>query len=263
MTRIASSAILPSRSEAALRPVAPELAPGRRYEAILFDLGYTLVYFEPRHPIIVQEALRSVGAERSVDEIEAAAQVAWSTYYRDAETATFPPTEEYDRQVQVDLDRALLAQLGLDGEVAVAAYAAALEPWYCRPGVVRPYAEVIDVLDRLKVQGYRLGIISNWSWNLRQRVAQAGLDGRFEIVWGSAYAGCNKPHPGIFRQALAQMTLSPGQALYVGDSYEHDVVGARNAGMDVVLVDRKGASGGRDCPIVADLSGVVDLLIVS
>ena len=44
----------------------------RRYDAILFDMGYTLVYFEPPTGIIVQEALCAAGAERSVAEIEAA-----------------------------------------------------------------------------------------------------------------------------------------------------------------------------------------------
>jgi len=83
------------------------------------------------------------------------------------------------------------------------------------------------------------------------------------MIWGSAYAGCHKPHPGIFRQALAQMALSPDQALYVGDSYPHDVVGARNAGLDVVLVDRNGAAGAPDCPMVSDLPGLFDLLVAS
>ena len=123
--------------------------------------------------------------------------------------------------------------------------------------------EVPAVLDRLRAEGYRLGIVSNWSWNLRQRVTQVGLDGYMELIWGSAYAGCHKPHPGIFRQALEQMALSPGQALYVGDNYAHDVAGAHNAGLDVVLVDRKGAAGVTDCPVIGDLRGLFDLLAAS
>jgi putative hydrolase of the HAD superfamily len=125
---------------------------------------------------------------------------------------------------------------------------------------------VTEVLDRLRAQGYRLGIVSNWSWNLRNRVVQVGLDRYFEIVWGSAYAGCHKPHPAIFRQALGQMALSPDRALYVGDSYQHDVVGARNAGMDAVLVDRNGAAavaGRPDCPAIGDLRGLFDLVVAS
>lgn len=244
----------------ALGAVALELSPVRRYDAILFDLGYTLIYFVPEQETIIQEALRAAGVERSTDEIQAAMQAGWSDYYRDMATATFPATEEYDDQVQKMLHRTLLARLGLDGEEVSTAYAVALESWFSRPGVLRPYPEVTEVLDRLAAEGYRLGIVSNWSWNLRQRVAQVGLDGYMELIWGSAYAGCHKPHPGIFHQALEKMALSPGQALYVGDSYAHDVAGAQNAGMDAVLVDRNGAAGATDCPVIGDLGGLFDLL---
>jgi putative hydrolase of the HAD superfamily len=245
----------------ALGAIALEVAPADRYAAVVFDMGYTLVYFDPPQEIIVQEALRAVGAGRSVDEIEAAVGVVWGAYYQDASTATFPATEEYDRETQSNLGTALLAQLGLEnGKDNVQAYLDSLETWFSRPDVMRPYPEVEAVLDALKAQGFRLGIVSNWSWNLRDRVAQVGLDGYFEIAWASAYAGCNKPHPGIFHQALAQMKIPPEHALYVGDSYRHDVVGARNAGLDVVLVDRDGTAEARDCPVIGDLRGVLELV---
>jgi len=244
----------------ALGAIALELAPARRYDAVLFDLGYTLIHFEPEQEIIIQEALRAAGAERSTGEIQAAMQAGWSDYYRNMATATFPATEEYDNQTQEMLHRTLLARLDLDGQEISTVYAVALESWFSRSGVLRPYPEATEVLDRLVAEGYRLGIVSNWSWNLRQRVAQVGLDGYMELIWGSAYAGCHKPHPAIFRQALEQMALSPGQVLYVGDSYAHDVVGARNAGLDAVLVDRKGTAGVTDCPVVGDLRGLFDLL---
>lgn len=232
---------------------------GGRYDAILFDMGYTLVYFEPRQELIVQDALRAAGVERSVDEILTAVKVVWGEYYRDAASISFPATPEYDREAQSRLGRDLLAQLepGADAEV-LQVYSDSLESSFNRPGAIRPYPEAAYALDSLKAQSCRLGIVSNWSWNLRQRVTQAGLDGFFEIVWASAYAGCNKPHPRIFEQALSQMGIPTERALYVGDSYEHDVVGARNAGVDVILLDRDGTAGDLDCPVIRDLWGVFD-----
>jgi FMN phosphatase YigB (HAD superfamily) len=76
----------------------------------------------------------------------------------------------------------------------------------------------------------------------------------------SAYAGCNKPHPGIFQQALVQLGVPADSVLYVGDSYKHDVVGARNAGIDVVLLDRDGQVPAPDCPVIRDLCELLDLL---
>jgi HAD superfamily hydrolase (TIGR01662 family) len=232
-----------------------------RYDAVLFDMGYTLVYFEPIQERIVQEALRALGVERSVAEIDAAVRAVWGEYFSEAATVDFPATEEFNDQVEAELDRRLLAELGVPAhDAAQQTYAREIESWFSRPGVMRPYPEVVGVLTRLRALGYRLGVVSNWSWNLRDRVVQVGLADFFELVWASAYAGCNKPHPRIFRQALEQMALSPGRVLYVGDSYRHDVVGARNAGLDAAWLVRDGAADDPDCPVIRDLWGVFGLL---
>ena len=235
----------------------------RRYDAVLLDMGYTLVYFEPTTERIIWHGLRAIGVERSPAEIYTAQEAAYADETRDAATATFPATPEYDRESQRAFERSLLTHLGVPTDPAtMEAFASALQSWYGRPGVLRTYPEVVDVLVALRERGYRLGIVSNWSWNLRQRVAQVELDRFFEVIWSSAYAGCSKPHPAIFHQTLAQMqpALPPGRALYVGDSYRHDVAGARGAGLEAALLDRRGAADHPDCPVIADLWGILDLL---
>jgi HAD superfamily hydrolase (TIGR01662 family) len=209
----------------------------------------------------MQEALGALGLAPSLDEVRAAIQAVWGDYYRDATEVTFPATREYNDQTQLRLAEGLLAHFGLATEPAtVQAHTDHMDELFRRPDALRPFPDVDGVLTALKEAGYRLAIVSNWSWNLRERVAQTGLNGWFELVWASAYAGCNKPHPGIFDQALARMGLSPDRVLYVGDSYRHDVVGARNAGIDPVLLDRTGTAKDLDCPVVADLWGVLDQL---
>lgn len=240
----------------------PVRIPGRHYDAILFDMGYTLIYFDPPQEIIVQKALRALGVERTVEEINSAVEIVWGNYYRHAETVTFPASQSYDRESELALTKGLVVQLGLDvDQQALQVYTHSIESSFSQPGVLRPYPEVMEVLAFLQEQGYRLGIVSNWSWNLRDRVAQAGLESYFDVVWASAYAGCNKPHPGIFQQAMAQMEVTPDSVLYVGDSYRHDVVGARNAGIDVVLLDRDGQVEPPDCPVIRNLYELDDLLI--
>jgi putative hydrolase of the HAD superfamily len=244
----------------ALGAVALEVAP-RRYDAVIFDMGHTLVYFDPPETTVVQMALRDLGFERTEGEIGAAVQPVWGEYYRDAATATFAATPDHDHRTQLHLMRRLLDQLGIvvDDDL-VEACEGTVDTRFSQPGVMRPFPEVGEVLAALRERHYRLGIVSNWSWNLRDRVAQSGLDGFFETVWASAYAGCNKPHPGIFFQVLVQMDLAPERTLYVGDSYAHDVVGARNAGLDAVLLDRKGSAPDPDCDVIADLWELLDLL---
>jgi putative hydrolase of the HAD superfamily len=252
-------ALYPPEKEA-LGAIALELVP-RRYDAVLFDMGHTLVYFDPPEIAVMQAALRDVGIERSAEEIGAAVQAVWGEYYRDAATATFAATPDHDHQTQLRLMRGFLHQLGLTPDDALVESCERLVgSRFSQPGAMRTFPEVVEALAELAARGYRLGIVSNWSWNLRERVTQAGLDGHFEVVWASAYAGCNKPHPGIFFQTLVQMDLPAGRALYVGDSYAHDVVGARSAGLDVVLLDRDGTAGVPDCPVIHDLWGLFELL---
>jgi putative hydrolase of the HAD superfamily len=254
---IALEITLPSPSSAS---PAGRIQSGR-YDAVLFDMGYTLVYSEPSQEAVVQDALRAVGVERTEEQILASVEVVWGDFYRDAATVGFPPSPEYDREVQAKLSEGLLAHLGLTTDPeTMRTYSAALEAGFSRPGAIRRFPEVTAVLTDLRQQGYRLGIVSNWSWDLRDRVREVGLQDFFEIVWASAYAGFNKPHPAVFRQVLEQMGLPAERALYVGDSYRYDVVGARNAGVDAALLDREGKAGDRDCPVIRDLSGVFELL---
>lgn len=255
-------AIYPPEKEA-LGAVALEVQM-QRYDVILFDMGYTLVYFEPSSARLIQESLQSLGIDRPVDEIGRAMEQVWQRRYQEGAGAAFPATEAYDRESELRLGRGLLAQLGVEAsEVQIAAYRQALGARFDQPGVLRPFGDTVDVLTALQEQGYRLGIVSNWGWNLRDQVAQTGLDGFFEVVWASAYAGYHKPHPAIFQQALARMDAAPERTLYVGDSYEHDVIGARKAGIEAVLLDRKGRAGDRDCPVIADLSELLPLLEIA
>jgi putative hydrolase of the HAD superfamily len=249
-----------SPEKEALGVVALEIAP-RRYDAVLFDLGHTLVYFDPPETTVVQAALQDLHIDRSLPQIEAALQAVWSIHYEDAATATFAATPDHDRSTQLQLARKFLRQLGLTvDDKLVETYEGLLDSRFSQPGAMRPFPEATEVLSALHDAHYRLGIVSNWSWNLRDRVAQVELEPYFEVVWGSAYAGCNKPHPGIFFQVLVQMGLFAQRTLYVGDSYRHDIVGARNAGLDAVLLDRTGTADAPGCPVIQDLRELLDLL---
>ena len=61
-----------------------------------------------------------------------------------------------------------------------------------------------------------------------------------DCVVGSREFGRTKPHPEIFRHALALLDVRPGDAAMIGDSYEDDIEGARALGMKAFLLDRDG-----------------------
>ena len=118
-----------------------------------------------------------------------------------------------------------------------------------------------EALDRLREAGYRLGVISNSDGRAEEALLAAGLRDYFELVIDSQLVGFEKPDPRIFHVALRRMGLGPAEALYVGDIYEVDVVGARRAGMEVVLLDPLGNHAGRDVPTARTLAEVVEMVL--
>ncbi len=123
---------------------------------------------------------------------------------------------------------------------------------------MQPEAEA--VLARLTARGYTCGLVSNWSLAGRGIARRLGLDRHCAVMVFSAEVGYEKPAPEIFTHALRLLGAAPHEALYVGDNYWDDVIGARRAGILPVLVDRVGRlphPGHGDTPLVRDLQGVL------
>jgi putative hydrolase of the HAD superfamily len=80
-------------------------------------------------------------------------------------------------------------------------------------------------------------------------------------VLDSALVGVEKPDPAIFRAALTALGVAAEEALYVGDLYEVDVVGARAAGIEAVLLLPNAAAPGPECRRVESLVALADDLL--
>ena len=104
----------------------------------------------------------------------------------------------------------------------------------------RPYPEVPGVLRALREAGTRLVVVSNWDVSLHDALADTGLGALVDGAVSSAEAGAAKPEPAIFERALALAGVPARDAVHVGDSVEHDVAGARAAGIEPLLVLRGG-----------------------
>lgn len=102
------------------------------------------------------------------------------------------------------------------------------------------YPEVHAALAGLRAAGLRLVVASNWDCSLPSWLGHTGLLELLDGVVTSAEAGAAKPHPATFRRALDLAGVGAEQAVHVGDSLEHDVEGARGAGIRAVLVCREG-----------------------
>ena len=87
-------------------------------------------------------------------------------------------------------------------------------------------------------RGEQLGLLA-----ARGGWADAGWAPLVDAVVSSATAGAVKPDPRLFDAALEAAGCGPEEALHVGDSPEHDLAGARAAGVRAVLIDRAGGAG--------------------
>ncbi|MFE3452952.1 HAD family hydrolase [Nonomuraea sp. NPDC059194] len=104
------------------------------------------------------------------------------------------------------------------------------------------FPDAAPVLEALAPR-YRLGVVSNSTLSHQlDKLTALGLLGHFgaaAIVCSSEY-GKAKPYPGIFLEGCARLGLSPEQVAYVGDKYDVDALGAREAGLRPFWLDRAG-----------------------
>lgn len=84
----------------------------------------------------------------------------------------------------------------------------------------------------------KLGLISNAGDGnaIRQFLERSDLTHYFSSILISEEVGIAKPWKRIFHMGLEEMNLDPDRSIYVGDRYNVDVLGARNAGMRPVYI---------------------------
>ena len=116
-----------------------------------------------------------------------------------------------------------------------------------------PQPGAIEGLAALRRAGFIVGVVSNADGTVDQLLAGAGFAPHLAFVVDSGVVGIEKPDPRIFDIALGLAGVTAEEAVYVGDLYPVDVVGARRAGIEPVLLDPLGRYGARDCRTARDV----------
>lgn len=120
--------------------------------------------------------------------------------------------------------------------------------------------QVFETLQRLKDAGVVMAVVSNRTAPYDEQLARLGLTEYFAFALAAGEINSWKPAPDIFLHALERLETDPCQALYVGDNYYADVVGAQNAGLQAVLVDPEGIFPEVQCPVIRQVNELLDLL---
>jgi putative hydrolase of the HAD superfamily len=121
---------------------------------------------------------------------------------------------------------------------------------------------ILDTLTELRLRDYHLGLITNREHAARfyELLDKMRLRAHFDAIVVSGEVGFRKPEPGIFYAALERMGTTSDQALYVGDNYWADVVGARRAGVTPVLLDPHRLFPDADCLVLDRVDGLLACL---
>lgn len=103
---------------------------------------------------------------------------------------------------------------------------------------VHPFPGSRDFLIKLK-NTHKVGLITNGPVKLQMaKLMKMDLLDYFdeELIVISEQVRASKPHPIIFQTALQKAGVVPKEALHIGDSVKHDIIGANKAGIDTGLI---------------------------
>ena len=214
---------------------------GRHFEAIIFDLGGTLIYFEGSWSEVMTEAgaelhrsLREAGLELEQDAFMQEFHTQLETYYVERESDYREYTTLYVVQKVLQGWGYTDVQESVIREGLKAMYAVTEGHWHVEQ-------DAALTLETLGGKGYRLGLISNAGddADVQTLVDNADLRDYFDLIITSAAEGIRKPSPHIFHKILKFWGIEPSQAAMVGDTLGADILGARKAGLYSIWITRR------------------------
>ncbi|HMN60185.1 MAG TPA: HAD family hydrolase [Anaerolinea sp.] len=211
-----------------------------KFSVALFDLGATLIYFDGDWEAALalgirdmRDLLASLGYPVNDTFLTHYRETAREYYrWRDDNLAETPAPQVF-REIMAKYCCDDLPEAHVKAALA-SLYAATQARWKVED-------DAQPTLERLRAQGYRIGLVSNAGYDedVQVLVDRAGLRPYLEYMVTSAAAGVRKPHPEIFEGALNFFGVRPEQAVMIGDFLRADVLGANRLGMGSVWTPRR------------------------
>jgi len=213
-------------------------------DAVLFDLGDTLLHFETSQARRYLESATRPAYDRLVDmgfrlpdykvyfraiKRRFLRAYLWSRLIR-REAQLLNAFHRLHHRMGIDIDDAQMADL-------VMRCVQPLERFFAVDGEARP------VLAQLQAAGFKLGLVSNTlfpGFAVDDVLRQEKLLGHFPVRIYSSDVGYMKPHRRIFETALDRIGVAAERTVFVGDRLDKDVRGAARLGMKTILMVKNG-----------------------
>jgi putative hydrolase of the HAD superfamily len=228
-------------------------------KAVFFDLDGTLRHSVPAGGDVFTDYIQTLGMRiNDEDRIRA---MRWEHLYwassadlRDDLMAHSADTENF----WIEYSRRRLIALGISPAIAgeYAARVSAHMGAEYKPESIVP-DEVRNSLAQLKQKGYRMAVLSNRDRPFLETLETHAIHEFFEFSLAGGEVNSYKPEPGLFEHALQRTGLSAQEAVYVGDNYFADVVGARRAGLTPILFDPDEIFPEADCIVIKSFDELI------
>jgi putative hydrolase of the HAD superfamily len=222
-------------------------------KAVFFDLYHTLLGYDPPREELQANALRESGIEVKPETLRRPMVVADEYIYQEHARVPLSRRPREDQMaIWMQYERILLREARIKADNGLIREQVGKMRQFALHQVL--FDDVLAALNEVKKRGLITGLISNVDQDITSLLDNLGLTPLLQVVVTSLNSGVNKPSPEIFQEATRRAGVQPNEAIYVGDQYQIDVVGANQAGMKGILLDRADYFAGvSDCPRLQNL----------
>ena len=227
-----------------------------RPRTIFFDVGDTLMTVRRSFDQVLEEVSQQLALElpasvRAGLAVHVDACVTRRTHRR--QPCTFPPSAS--QAFWFETYHGFLAHVLADADARRIEHA--VREVFSSPSGYMLCDDTLPTLARLRADGYRLGIISNWEAWLPNLLDATGIALYFDTIVISGLCEIEKPDPRIFQLALEEGGYQPEDVVYVGDRPAHDVEPPLAVGITPILLERSGRYP--DCRAPVRITSLNDL----
>ncbi len=200
-------------------------------KAVLFDVDFTLVRPGPElGPEGYVRLARRHGLELDASRYAEARAKALETLRRH-------PELQHDEEIWIAFSERIVHGMGGNSDAARQIAVEIERAWEVSENFDL-YEDVVPVLDELRRNGLKIGLVSNGARDIDEFVRHHRLT--VDAAVGSRAHGKVKPDPSIFLAALERLGVAAEETIMVGDTLEDDIEGARAVGIRAILLDREG-----------------------
>ncbi len=219
----------------------------KTYQAIIFDLFNTLVHWNPEKiPTFLwkKKTLKSTNLITYRELGEYCRLFSFEKYHKVCieviNEITKKKSEENIEISCVERFKTILLRLHVSEPDTLSQLAKKLASCHMRILANATTASQTPIIELKKLEKeYKLGLLSNFddAETAHRVLKEKELGQFFSSIIISDEIGIRKPAPDIFSVALKSLKIEARETLFVGDSWEEDIVGAAKFGIDSVWIN--------------------------